>query len=43
MYHGRHDRLLAVYTIHVRVPIVFLWQVVPQDGHPLFGENFDAP
>ena len=42
-YHGRHDRLLAVYTVHERVPIVFLWQIVPQEGHPLFGENFDAP
>lgn len=42
-YHGRRDRLLAVYTVHVRVPIVFLWQIGPQDGHPLFGEDFDVP
>jgi hypothetical protein len=42
-YHGRHERFLAVYTVHDRVPIVFVWRLVPQEGNPLFGENFDAP
>jgi hypothetical protein len=42
-YHGRHDRFLAIYTVHDRVPIVFLWYLIPQEGNPLFGENFDAP
>lgn len=42
-HHGRHRRFLAVYTVHDRVPIVFLWKLIPQEGHPLFGENFDAP
>ena len=40
-YHGRHNRFLAVYTVHDRVPIVFLWKLIPQEGNPLFGENFD--
>ena len=42
-YNGRHGGFLAIYSVHERVPIVFLTQLVPQAGHPLFGENFDAP
>jgi hypothetical protein len=42
-YHGRHDRFLAIYTVHDRVPMVFLWRLIPQDGHPLFGEDLDVP
>ena len=42
-YHGRHGGFLAAYAVHERVPIVFLNQLIPQEGHPLFGEDFDAP
>lgn len=41
-YHGRHNQLLCVYSVHVRIPTVVITQLVPQDGHPLLGENFDA-
>jgi hypothetical protein len=41
-YQGRYNRLLAVYTLHERIPLVFLWRIIPQEGHPLFGENFDV-
>lgn len=40
-YHGRHNDLLAIYSVHDRVPIVFLFQLVPLPDHPLFGENFE--
>jgi hypothetical protein len=42
-YHGRHAKLPCVYSVHVRIPTVVITRLVPQDGHPLFGEDFDAP
>ena len=42
-YHGRHAQLLCVYSVHERIPTVVITQLIPQDGHPLFGQNFDAP
>jgi hypothetical protein len=41
-YHGRHNKLLCVYSVHVRIPTVVITRLVPQEGHPQFGENFDA-
>jgi hypothetical protein len=41
-YHGRHDNFLAVYAVHERVPMVFLSQLTPLEGNPLYGETFDA-
>jgi hypothetical protein len=41
-YHGRHNGLLCVYSVHVRIPTVVISRLVPQEGHPLFGGNFDA-
>jgi hypothetical protein len=42
-YHGRHARFLCVYSVHTRIPTVVVTQLIPQEGNPLFGENFDPP
>jgi hypothetical protein len=36
-YRGQHWRLRCRYSVHDRVPIVFLTQIVPIKGSPLFG------
>jgi len=38
-YHGRHWNLRCVYSVHDRVPIVFLTKVIPLPGNPLFGKD----
>lgn len=40
-YHGHHANFLAEYSVHDRVPMVFLINIVPLPGSPLHGENFD--
>lgn len=42
-YHGRHQKFLCIYSVHVRIPTVVVTHIIPQDGHPLFGQDFDAP
>jgi hypothetical protein len=31
--------LLVVYTVHDRIPMVTLWNVIPTSGHPLADPN----
>ncbi len=35
-YHGRLWNLRCVYAVHDRIPIVFLTEIVPQVGCPLY-------
>jgi hypothetical protein len=42
-YHGRHAKFLCIYAVHQRIPTVVVTQLIPQEGNPLFGENFDEP
>lgn len=41
-YHGRHANFLAVYSVHDRVPIVFLLRLILLPGNPLVGENLET-
>jgi hypothetical protein len=41
-YHGHHANFLGIYSVHDRIPMAFLIDVVPLEGNPLFGGNYDA-
>jgi hypothetical protein len=41
-YHGHHANFLGVYSVHDRVPMAFLIDVIPLEGNPLYGGNYDA-
>ncbi len=41
-YHGRHRGFFAAYSVHERIPMVFLLQLLPLPGNPLFGQSFDS-
>lgn len=41
-YHGHHANFVGVCSIHDRVPMAFLIDVIPLEGNPLFGRNYDA-
>jgi hypothetical protein len=34
-YRIYHDRLVASYSVHDRIPMVVLWSLTPGPGHPL--------
>jgi len=40
-FHGRLGRFLCVYHVHARIPMVMVKTLIPQEGNPLFGQNFD--
>ena len=40
-YRGLHGGFAAEYSVHDRVPMSFLYDVIPLPGHPLHGENFE--
>jgi hypothetical protein len=37
-----HRKFRCVYSVHNRVPIVFLNELTPLKGNPLFGGNYDT-
>jgi hypothetical protein len=41
-YAGHHRKFRCVYSVHDRVPIVFLTDIYPMPGNPLYGETFDG-
>jgi hypothetical protein len=41
-YHGRHRGFFAAYSVHDRIPMVFLLQLIPLPGNPLLDENLDG-
>ena len=41
-YRGLHKNFRCTYSVHDRVPIVFMTELTPLEGNPLFGERFDA-
>jgi hypothetical protein len=41
-YRGRHKNFRCIYSVHDRVPIVFMAELTPMEGNPLHGEEFDT-
>jgi hypothetical protein len=41
-YAGHHRRFRCIYSVHNRVPIVFLTGIHPMPGNPLYGEAIDG-
>ena len=29
-----HERLLVIYSVHDRIPMVTIWDIIPTTGHP---------
>jgi hypothetical protein len=40
-YRGSTGGFAAVYSVHDRIPMSFLYDIVPLPGHPMYGESFD--
>lgn len=43
VYHGRHENFLAVYGVHDRIPMVFLFDLIVLPDNPLHGMEFGSP
>jgi len=41
-YRGLHKDFRCIYSVHERIPIVFMTELTPLEGNPLFGHNFDV-
>lgn len=41
-YRGQHRNFQCYYSIHDRIPIVFVASLTTLEGNPLHGENFDG-
>lgn len=39
---GHHRKFRCVYSVHDRVPIVFLTGIYPMPGNPLYGQELDG-
>jgi hypothetical protein len=41
-YRGLHKNFRCIYSVHERIPIVFMTELTPLEGNPLYGENLDG-
>ncbi|MBO0698595.1 MAG: hypothetical protein J2P46_09385 [Zavarzinella sp.] len=41
-YRGQHKDFRCTYSVHDRIPIVFMTELTPLEGNPLYGEKFDG-
>ena len=40
-YRGLYGGFAAVYSVHDRIPMSFLYDITPMPEHPLYGVSFD--
>ena len=41
-YHGTHRGFVCIYSVHNRIPMVVVTKLIPLEGNPLFGGNYDS-
>jgi hypothetical protein len=41
-YRGQYEKFRCIYSVHDRVPIVFMTELVPLEGNPLYGQDLDG-